>query len=386
MPEFATHHFVPGAVVARDVDPAHIGPARRLGLQNQRDAIVDAVNFRLCLNLGKGITEVPEIIAERLGGLDHLIGVVGLTGPDRHQGLELIVLAEIVALKFYTRHDKTLTLGYVDGDTDFLLVGRNHHLGRFDAELQITARQVIGAQGLDIGIELGARVLVRLGVPAQPAAGIEIEQVAQGRFTEHLVANNADFLYLGPITLGDRERKVDPVALHRRHRGNDFSRVQAAIDVLAFEFLFGPVQQGTVKRPTVSQSDFAQGLAQGIFVELLVAAEPDVGDGGPLLDDHHQHIAIDFDPDILEQPQREQRLDRGGSLFVIVRVANPDRQGRENRPGLDPLQALDANVAYRKRIDRPCRTGEPSGRDDERKKTAAKSIELHFLIETVSPA
>jgi hypothetical protein len=43
--ELAADHFVAGAVVARDVDAAHVGAARRLGRQHEGHAVVGAVDL-----------------------------------------------------------------------------------------------------------------------------------------------------------------------------------------------------------------------------------------------------------------------------------------------------------------------------------------------------
>jgi hypothetical protein len=51
------------------------------------------------LDLGKGITEVAEVVGEGLGGFGHVVGVVGLTGLDGHQRLELVVLVQVVAFQ-----------------------------------------------------------------------------------------------------------------------------------------------------------------------------------------------------------------------------------------------------------------------------------------------
>ena len=45
------------------------------------------------------------------------------------------------------------------------------------------------------------------------------------------------------------------VALHGCHGGHDFNGIHAAVDVLAFEFLFGTIYQRLVERATVGQTN-----------------------------------------------------------------------------------------------------------------------------------
>ena len=143
--------------------------------------------------------------------------------------------------------------------------------------------------------------MVRLGVPAQPATGILAEQTKQRRFAESLVADDVHFPNLGGVTLCDGECQVDPVALYRRHGGDDFDTIQTAVDVLTFEFLLRTVGQCLVERPPFSQSDFAQHFLQRLLVEFLGARKVDIGDGRAFFDDHHDHVAVHLKADVLEQ-------------------------------------------------------------------------------------
>ena len=351
--KFTPHHFVPGSCVARDIDPSDIGAARWCGLQHQRDPVVDAVDFRPGFHLRERIAKISEIVREGLGRLRHFIGVIGLAGTDRHQRLELVILAQVTTFKFDARHDVLLTLGHIDRDVDTLLVRGNDNLGRVDTELEVTTRQIVGTQGLDIRIQLGARILVGLGVPTEPATGVKVEQVAQCRFAEDLVADNTDLLDLGPVTLANGKVQIDPVTFDRRHGGHDVGGIQAAVDVLALELLLGPVQHRAIERAAIGQPDVAQGVTQHILVELLVATELDLGNRGAFLDDHHQHISAHLDPDVLEQPKRKNSLNGGSAFFIVVRISNTHRQGRKNSPGLNPLQTLDPDVANLEWLDGP---------------------------------
>ena len=100
--ELTANDFVTRAVVATDVDTAHIGAACWFGLQHKIDAIVLAVDFGHSLYAGKCKTKTGEILGEGLGGFGHLVRVVGLTGADGHQRLELVLTVQVVALEFDT--------------------------------------------------------------------------------------------------------------------------------------------------------------------------------------------------------------------------------------------------------------------------------------------
>ncbi len=331
-------------------------------MQDKSHAVVGPVDFGLGVDLGKGETETAVILDEGLDSLRHLVGVVGLAGLDGDQRLEFVLTFKEIAFELDTGHRETFALGDVDGHRNILLVRGNGDLGGIDLELQVAARQVVGAQGFDICIELGPRITVRLGVPAQPAAGVQIEQAAQCGLAEHLVADNADFLDLGDIAFGHAEGHVDPVALDRRDGGHHLGAVKAAVDVLPLELLLGAVCQCLVERPAIGEPDFAQRLLEHFLVKLLGPDEVHVGHGRAFLDDHDQHVTADFKPYVLEQAQPEQRADRTGSLVVVVGLTDTERQRGKNGSRLDALQAFHADIAHGERIHGPgCMRDEKAG-------------------------
>ena len=226
---------------------------------------------------------------------------------------------------------------------------------RVHLELQITAGQVIRTQGFNVGVELGPRVAVGLGVPAQPAPGVEIKEATQGRFRKDPVADNSYLTDFCRTALDHRKGQIDPIALNRRDRGHHFGCVQTTIDVLALEFLLGPVKLGLVKRTAIGQTDIAQSLLENFLVKLFSSHKINVGNGRPLLNQNHQHIAAHFNPNVLEQAQAKQCPNRGGTFFVIVDIADPNRQGDENRARLHPLQAFNPDIAHGKRVYGPRR-------------------------------
>jgi hypothetical protein len=231
----------------------------------------------------------------------------GVAGPDRHQRLEVLFLAEEVALELHAGDGVGLPFPHVDRDRDVLLVGRDRHLRRLDLHLEVAAVLIVGAQRLEVGVELGARIAIALQVEVQPAAVVELEQALQRPFREGLVAGDPDLADLRRIALGDREGDVDAIALLRRHRGHDLGAVQASRQVLALELLLGAVGERLVERQALADAEVLQRLDEGVLLELLHADEVDVGDDRALVDDDDGDAVVDVDANVLEEAGREQR-------------------------------------------------------------------------------
>ena len=320
-------------------------------MQHKRHTVVAAVNFELGLNPREGVAKTAKVLGEGLGGLGHMVGVVGLTRLDGHQGLELLLSAQVVALEPDARDHEALTFGDVDGHRNLLLVWRDRDLGGVDAKVHIATRQVVRAQLFQISVELEARVPVGLGVPAEPAACIEVEQIAQLAFLERLRADNAHFFDLGHLTLGDGKSQIDPIALDRGDGGEHLRAIEAAVDVLALEFLLGLVSQRPVEGLTLVQARLTKRLAKDVLVKLLDADEVDLCDGRALFDHHNEHRAFNFQPHVLEQAQTEQRAYGRRALFIVERLVDAQGDGRKDGSGLNPLQAFDTDLFDHERLD-----------------------------------
>ena len=94
-------------------------------------------------------------------------------------------------------------------------------------------------------------------------------------------------------------------------------------------------------RPT-SRSDFRTwSLSNSVMPVRSTAA-----DRRPLIDDHDQHVAIDFEAHVLEQAAGVQRADRLRATLRIEPIADPNRQIGEDSSGLGALHAFDADVAH----------------------------------------
>ena len=200
--ELAADHLVAGTFVAGDIDAAHKGAAARVGLNRDLHAVGRAIHRGLDLGGREGETEVGEIVGERLGGLRHVIRVVRLAGLDLDQGLEFVLLFQVVAFHADFGDDKALALRHIDGDQYFLLVRCNRDLGRIHLELQIAFGQIKGPQGFDVRIEFAAHVAVGLGVPTQPGSSIQIELIKQRAASKSLIAHNGYGFDLGRSAFG----------------------------------------------------------------------------------------------------------------------------------------------------------------------------------------
>ena len=363
--ELAAHDLVARARVAGDVDSAHVDAALQLGHEVDHDLTGGAIDVGTRLDLGERVAEGAEALDESLRRFGHRFGAVRLAGLDLHQRLEVFFLAEVFAFELHRRHGVGLAFGDVDGDGDVLLVGRDRNLRRLDVELEVAAVQVVGAQRLEIGIQLGARVAVGFRVPVEPAAFVQVEQSLQRALGKRAVAEDADFADARRRTFGDREGDVDAVALLRRHRRHDLGAVEAAREVLALELLLGAVGERLVERQAFADAEVLQRLDQRVLVEFLQAGEVDVGDDRTLFDDDDDDALVDLDSHVLEQAGGEERAQCSRALLVVVGVADAKRQRREYRAGVGALQALDADVLQRERFHRPCRHGLQRGGQGE---------------------
>ena len=184
----------------------------------------------------------------------------------------------------------------------------------------------MGTQRFQIAIELGARILVGLGVPAQPTTRVLIEQREQCVVRKGLIANNIDGADAGLRSFNHTEVQVHPVTLARRWRGHHLGGIQTAVKVLPLELLLRSVGQGFVKRTPLSQADVAQGFAKHICVKFFDAGEGDVRHDWALGHHHHDQPISHLNAHVREQAQTEQRANRLGALVFAVCISDTKRQ------------------------------------------------------------
>jgi len=234
------------------------------------------------------------MFGESFDGLWHVFVVVSLSDTNRNHRFELVVLAQKVTLKLHGRDHEPIALGDVHGQLHLAFVGRDGHLGGINAELQKASGQIIGSQGFQIGVELGAWIAVGFGVPTQPAAGVQVEQVAKGPLGKRLCTHDANGFNFGHITLDHTEVQVHTVSLCRGHRGDHLGGVHAAVEVLALELLFSTIGQRFVKRTAFGQANVSQSFLQNIGFKLFDARKSDIGHTRTLLQGDDQHLTFDL--------------------------------------------------------------------------------------------
>ena len=98
------------------------------------------------------------------------------------------------------------------------------------------------------------------------------------------------------------------------------------------------------------EAHVAQALLQILGLDVLVALDLELGDGGPL--DHHdqQGVAVAAQFHVAEEPRRVQRAHGLADALAVEVIADVHRQVIEYRAFGDSLQTFDANVADRERL------------------------------------
>ena len=325
------------------------------------------------------------MLGESFHGLGHVFVVVGLPHTNRDHRLELFVFTQKVALQLHRRDHKPIAFGDVDGQLHLALVGRYRHLGGVDPKLQKPTGQVIRTQGLQIGVELGARITVGFGIPTQPAARVQVEQVTQSALGKSLRSDDANRFNLRDIAFNDAEVQVDSVALGGRHGGHHLRCIHAAVEVLPLELLFGPVGQRFVERTAFGQTNVTQSLLQDLGVKLFDTRKSDIRHTGALLQGDDQHITFNLQTHIGKQTQTKQRANGRGAFVVGERVSNTKGQRCKDCPWFNALQTFNADVFQGKRLDRPRWQGHQCAHQPRGAPSSAKGVVLKFHAVLLSP-
>nr|GEU28237.1 hypothetical protein [Tanacetum cinerariifolium] len=342
--EFAADHFVARRRVAGNIHVTHVRALARIDEEREAHFALLAVDVRVGVDVGKRVAERAQAIGDQLVGGRQQFARIHIALAQQHQRAQLVLAAERLAFELDVGDVVLLAFGDVDGDVNVFFIGRDRDLGGIDIHLDITAIEIIRFERLDIAGQLGLGILVRLGVPVEPAARIERQLVLEFLVREYLVADDIDLFDLGDFAFVHRERDVDAVAFQRRDGGHELDAVQAARQVLALEFLLGAVNRRLVEDLRFAHADVLERLDQHVLLEFLGARELHLGNGRTFLDQHHQHVAVRFQAHVLEEAGGVQRADGGHALVVVEGLAHAYRQVAEDRTGFRPLYALDADV------------------------------------------
>ena len=349
--EFAADDFIARGGVAGDIHVAHVHALARIDEESKTHFMLVTVDFGIGIDVGKRIAERGQAVLDAFIRGRQARARVNLAFAHQVQRFQLFFAAEHLAFELGAGDLVLFTFGDIDRQVDIFFIGRDRHLRGVDLHLDIATIQVVGLQRLDVARQLGLRILVGLRVPAEPAARVQGQLIAQFLVREGLVADDVDLLDAGHVALVDGEHHVDAVALDRRDGGGDLHAVQAMRQVLALELLFRAVDRSLVENLRFADADFLQSLDQHIFFKFLGAREFHGSDGRALLDQHHQHVAIDFQAHVLEKTRRVQGLDGGDTLLVGERFADAHRQIAENSTRFSTLDPFDPDVLDSKWLD-----------------------------------
>ncbi len=123
----------------------------------------------------------------------------------------------------------------------------------------------------------------------------------------------------------------------------------------------------------------AQALLQVLGLDVLVALDLELGDGGPL--DHHdqQGVAVAAQFHVAKEAGRVQRPHGFADALAVEVIADVHRQVVEYRAFGDSLQAFDADVADRERVSCAvcARTSRPQGLDGKRHQASQTQFKPH---------
>src|SRR5258708_5447161 len=262
----AAYHLVARLRVAGDVDAPHVHPPARVDQDVERDAALFLVDLGNRIGIGEGIAVVAEAIGDRLGGGGELLAREHVAGLELLQLLELFARHQELAGELHLGHGVLLAFREIDRDVDVAPVGRDRHLRRLDAEVEVAAVLVVRAQVLEVGRELFARIAVVLGVPGEPAGAAQHELVEQLALAKGVRADQVDAADLGDLALGHGDVDADAVALERRDGGLHLGGVQAARQILPLDLELGVIEQRTVEDAAFGHAELAQDLAHVLLL------------------------------------------------------------------------------------------------------------------------
>ena len=163
MAHLSAEHIIDRRHVARKVNPPDIGSFTGVDEELHDHGAVVLVNLRHARHFG----EVVSLIAESPGevvlrGGNQLLRI-HLIGLNDQKTIQVLFRKHEITTQTHFADGELLTLGHVGSDVHLFLVRRNRNLGRVNVELQVTAIQIVGRQGLQIGCQFFFGVLVIAG-------------------------------------------------------------------------------------------------------------------------------------------------------------------------------------------------------------------------------
>ena len=325
LPHFAPQYIIGCFQIALEVDPSHIGALARIDKELHGNGIVFFVDLGDTGHLGEIITVVAQAPGEVLLGAGHQLLRENLPLGHQQEALEVRLRQHQVARQAHRADGENLALGNIGSDVDLFHIGRDRHLGGVDGELQVTAVHVIGGQFFQVAGEFFLGILVIVTEKRQPAGGLELKQVGDFLVAESLVADHVDVLDGGDGALIDVDIDSHPVARLGDDLGLDIGVVPALLHVLALQFQLHPLQRRALEYLPHGQTGSLEAVQQSLGFDGLVALDIDFTDAGALDHDHHQHIVVPADVDIVEVAGGKQAARRGADRRIIHHIAHRNR-------------------------------------------------------------
>src|SRR5690606_5759867 len=109
------------------------------------------------------------------------------------------------------------------------------------------------------------------------------------------------------LALGHVDRDLDAVAVEVDLGGLDRDVVLAAVVVLADQFALALAERERIERLALAEADALEALAQVLFLDVLVAADHDLGDLRAFLDRDDQDVALAAELHVVEEAGLVQR-------------------------------------------------------------------------------
>ena len=137
-------------------------------------------------------------------------------------------------------------------------------------------------------MKLLLRILIVLGVPGKPAACGQLNLGKQRLFRNDIGTDDVDGVNLCDFALFDHDRNASAVTLKRCKGSCDLYIITATRQILLFDFLFGFVENGSIKDTAFGQTRVAQCFFERVFIKLFGTGDIDGGNRRPL-DHRHNH-------------------------------------------------------------------------------------------------
>ncbi len=349
---FTAQHVVARVHVALEHDLAHVHALAGHDEEVEADLALLLVDRRDRLHFGERVADVGQRRGDRVDRLLDLLAREGVADLDLHQLAQVVLVEDEGAGQLDVVDLVDLAFGDVGDDVHLALVRTDADLGRIDVEVGVAAVHVVGLQLLQVAGKLLLRVLVVLGVPRGPVRRVRLELALDVLVGERLVADDVEVLDARRLAFGDVDRDLDAVAVEVDLGGLHRDVVLAAVVVLLGQFVLDLVELELVEGFAFGHADALEALEQVFFLDVLVAADGDLGDLRALLQRHHEDFTLARQLHVAEEAGLVQGADRLLGAVAGQRVALLDRQVGEHRARCDARQAFDADVGDREGIER----------------------------------